>query len=530
MPLVDKAPLASLGFSVFVALVLALIAVAAHQHWFPVSKSEPKSSSRSIHSLNGISFLISWQFFTKRYDFMCDNFKKTGAQMFRFRILHQCSSSTKQNTVVALSGDKGRQIFFNGQGMDLPHGYLIFIGGAPHLADINVEPDLKTSPFFVKRVLSLVKKERLSRQLILRTRVLPILLEDVQRYAESWGTEGTINPSEEIFELTFQLAVSLTTCRELAEDSNAVSRLFRQYCLIEKTATAFALLFPWFPGMAKKVKEKATKELYDFFSGYVSSRRKVKDEKRGVDVGSAIDGFIDEGDSDDVIIGYILAILVAAGTNTGMNACWNLIHLGMHPKWKALVSTEVQVLISKYTESLLPGPELLRHRLARIPLSAWENEMPILDSVIRETLRLVSAGTLLRRNIGQDVEIGDREGSKIGRGEFLAFSMADVHYNPEIYDEPMSFDPTRYEEGRAEDRKVPFGFVGWGAGRHPCPGARAGKLETKMVVALFLAGYEFEVVDAFGTVPSVLPRPNNNDYHKARPLEPCFLKFRRIVD
>ncbi|KAG6887784.1 hypothetical protein C0995_012764 [Termitomyces sp. Mi166 len=37
------------------------------------------------------------------------------------------------------------------------------------------------------------------------------------------GKEGTITPSEEIFKLTFQLAVSLGTCRELAEDNSAVT-------------------------------------------------------------------------------------------------------------------------------------------------------------------------------------------------------------------------------------------------------------------------------------------------------------------
>ncbi|KAH0581224.1 hypothetical protein H2248_012341 [Termitomyces sp. 'cryptogamus'] len=88
--------------------------------------------------------------------------------------------------------------------MDLAHGYLISIGGAPHLADIDVEPDLRTSSVFVKRVLNLARKDRLSQRksgvidnddgpLMIITVVLRILLEDVQRYAESWGKEGTIN-------------------------------------------------------------------------------------------------------------------------------------------------------------------------------------------------------------------------------------------------------------------------------------------------------------------------------------------------
>jgi hypothetical protein len=29
-------------------------------------------------------------------------------------------------------------------------------------------------------------------------------------------------------------------------------------------------------------------------------------------------------------------------------------------------------------------------------------------------------------------------------------------------------DPSRYLPERAEDKKTPYAWVGWGAGRHPC--------------------------------------------------------------
>jgi len=36
--------------------------------------------------------------------------------------------------------------------------------------------------------------------------------------------------------------------------------------------------------------------------------------------------------------------------------------------------------------------------------------------------------------------------------------------NPDIYSDPETFDPSRYEEGREEDKKETFGFLGWGVG------------------------------------------------------------------
>jgi hypothetical protein len=49
----------------------------------------------------------------------------------------------------------------------------------------------------------------------------------------------------------------------------------------------------------------------------------------------------------------------------------------------------------------------------------------------------------------------------------------------------MKWDPGRYLPDRAEDKKKPFGYVGWGAGKFPCVGTR--------VRELFLSLFLFEI-------------------------------------
>jgi cytochrome P450 len=87
--------------------------------------------------------------------------------------------------------------------------------------------------------------------------------------------------------------------------------------------------------------------------------------------------------------------------------------------------------------------------------------MPVLDAVQRETLRLISTGTALRRNVIEDLKV---DGQAIEKGAFLAYSIADVHLNSDIYRDPLKFDPDRFGEGRAEDKKGSMVFLGWGAG------------------------------------------------------------------
>ncbi len=46
------------------------------------------SSKGSIRTLGGFPVLTAWTFFTRRYDFLWDNFGKNAAPHFKFNVLH----------------------------------------------------------------------------------------------------------------------------------------------------------------------------------------------------------------------------------------------------------------------------------------------------------------------------------------------------------------------------------------------------------------------------------------------------------
>lgn len=48
-------------------------------------------------------------------------------------------------------------------------------------------------------------------------------------------------------------------------------------------------------------------------------------------------------------------------------------------------------------------------------------------------------------------------------------------------------------------------------GRHPCAGMKIAKLEIKLILAMLLLGYEYDLVDAQGQAATVLPKPDRND-------------------
>ncbi|KAF9482295.1 cytochrome P450 [Pholiota conissans] len=482
----------------------AILALGAYLLYVALSTS----ANGSIKKLGGFPVLTAWTFFTRRYDFIWDNFSKSSDPHFKFQVL--------QHQVVALRGEEARQTFFDSKSLDSLEGYKILMGAAPSLDDIQVDTQAREGvSWFNKQLATLfTNKQRL-------TDSLPMLFDDINRRMELWGKEGRIDPFKSIYDLVFQMTTRIASCDELSKDLEAVQEIQDLYWTLEKSATPTALLLPWFPSRAKKNKENATRELFTKLYGFVELRRAAK-----VPTSDTIDIMIGQGLSTPEIVQFILSVVFAGVLNTGINSCWALVFLATQPEWKEKVKAEVDAMIEKHTNTTSHEP--LHKRLSAVPVSVWEDEMPDIELVIRETLRLAFTGTALRRNLTDEITVSR---GVIKPGEFLAYSIADAHSNPDIYSRPNDFDPDRFTAGREEDKKSTFAFLGWGAGRHPCTGMKMAKLEIKVIVAMMLAGYEFTAVDKTGRPPKTLPQPDRNDIHQARPIgEHVYLQFKRIVE
>lgn len=94
------------------------------------------------------------------------------------------------------------------------------------------------------------------------------------------------------------MTVRMATCTELSENIEAVEEMQALYWTLEKSATPASLLLPWFPGPAKKRKDKATKELYMKLWDYVELRRNA-----AVPSSDAFDLFLEKGLTTAEIVG-----------------------------------------------------------------------------------------------------------------------------------------------------------------------------------------------------------------------------------
>lgn len=114
--------------------------------------------------------------------------------------------------MVAVAGEKAREAFLNHRHIDMTEGYKILLGGIPNLEDINIEPEADQTTQFIKRLLLLLRRDRISDskcslqvslvQILTFYTALPLLFDDVHRRMSDWGTQGTINPFREVYDVS----------------------------------------------------------------------------------------------------------------------------------------------------------------------------------------------------------------------------------------------------------------------------------------------------------------------------------------
>jgi sterol 14-demethylase len=165
-------------------------------------------------------------------------------------------------------------------------------------------------------------------------------------------------------------------------------------------------------------------------------------------------------------------------------ATWLFTYLGCHPKWRNEARAEISKLVTSHSflEAISErnSPHSLTTTttaLSSVPLSAWENETPVLDKLIHETLRIAQPHIAMRRNVGPDIYI---DGKVIPTGTLVVYPLADVHLNPTIYPDPWKFDPERPQP------KGNLAYLGWGGGACFFASSSSLKMRLELNLTMFL--------------------------------------------
>ena len=210
---------------------------------------------------------------------------------------------------------------------------------------------------------------------------------------------------------------------------------------------------------------------------------------------------------DHEIAHIMIALLMAGQHTSSATGSWTLLHLAANPD-VAYVSTVSGVAhpissIDVYSEALFQEQvKFFGTPDGRLRSMTYDElrQLPVMDSVIRETLRIHPPIHSMMRKVRDDISVptslsspSDQGVFVVPKGHYVLASPAVSQMDPRIWKDPQEWDPSRWSdpEGVAaqaykddsgdKGEKVDYGFgivskgtespyQPFGAGRHRCIG------------------------------------------------------------
>ena len=166
--------------------------------------------------------------------------------------------------------------------------------------------------------------------------------------------------------------------------------------------------------------------------------------------------------------------MLLAGTDTSaVTLEWAMSNLLNHPDVLKKARAELDAQIGQ--ERLIDEPDIAK--------------LPYLQNIMSETLRLYPAAPLLvPHRTSDDCTIG---GYNVPRDTIVLINAWAIHRDPELWDDPTSFKPERFNnEVKDHDHK----FMPFGMGRRACPGASLGHRMVNLALGAVIQCFEWERV------------------------------------
>ncbi|GAQ45746.1 hypothetical protein AtubIFM55763_004859 [Aspergillus tubingensis] len=176
----------------------------------------------------------------------------------------------------------------------------------------------------------------------------------------------------------------------------------------------------------------------------------------------------------------LLGLWLAASHQPWVNLHAILVELCLRPEWQDALRNEA-----------LQSQDDLASKI---------NELPLLDSFMRETARVNSLDKIaIRRKALTDYSFSSAPLS-IPAGSILCVSSYDATRNEHIYPDPEKFDGKRFLNGRCKDTSHKFADVSenhliWGYGSLACPGRHHAAFMIKIVVVHIVTNYTLRLAD-----------------------------------
>lgn len=328
------------------------------------------------------------------------------------------------------------------------------------------------------------------------------IVHEVEEMIKNWGDSGEVELVDFMKQLTINTASHCLLGREFRyEMSDEFAAIYHD---LEKGINPIAYHYPDLPIPAFKRRDRARARLQKLV-GDIVQKRKSQTEKPSDMFQTLIDITYKDGTklTDNEITGMLIGVIFAGHHTSSGTAAWVLLEMLKQPKLLTEVRDEIETLLGTEGEVTF---QTLR-------------EVPKLENVLKEVLRLHPPLIMLIRQVDEDLKVGPYI---VRKGDMVWASPPVTHRIGEHFSNPEKFDPCRYEPGREEDKNLDA-YQPFGGGKHKCSGNAFAVFQIKAIFCILLRRYEFELVDTLDNYV--------DDYTQmiVQPKSPCRVRYKRRV-
>ncbi|KAK1293513.1 Ent-kaurenoic acid oxidase 1 [Acorus calamus] len=356
---------------------------------------------------------------------------------------------------------------------------LVAVHGKQHLRLRNFVMNAINHPVALKRIASAVQPR----------------IVDSLRF---WAEKGTIRASDETKKVTFENICKMFVGLDPGPLAEELDRCFMG---LVGGFRAYPLDFP---GTAFRRALQCRKKLNVMFRRELEKKKKKKKGKEAEDMeGDLMDGLMrmkdEEGKplSDEEVLDNIISLVVAGYQSTALATMWALYHLAKSPHALHKLREENMALSKKNKGDFITMEDI--------------SQLKYTAKVVEETIRLANIAPVLFRAVTRDV---DYRGYRIPKGWKVAVWIRSIHTDPKNFEDPLSFNPERWNEP-----PKPGTFQVFGGGVRICAGNMLVRIQLIIFLHHLALSYKWELINPDVKI-TYLPHP--------RPVDGAMMKFSKI--
>ncbi|CAO3696204.1 unnamed protein product [Umbelopsis ramanniana] len=196
---------------------------------------------------------------------------------------------------------------------------------------------------------------------------------------------------------------------------------------------------------------------------------------------------------DNALQAQIMTFLAAGHETTSVTVTWALHELSQHPEIQDQLREEIKSVFSNinYEHPLFADPiGVDESELAGADVPSFDeiNNLPFLNNVVKEILRLIPPVPMTNRTVEKDIVVG---GYLFPKGARVFIPPAVTQRMTSVWGEDgLTFRPSRWDEPLAQ-AAGPYTYMPFLAGGRQCIGYRFALIEIKILLGVLINAFKF---------------------------------------